>query len=166
VIASYGIQLRREGIATYRCLCSFVEACGLLTHRPRPSTSDRVTRTERPQTGRSWEDLDPESIHAQVLDRTLRLYEQQLWSSDRAQKYLHARGIPDDLARRHRLAYASGRTLVRHLSLRDNEMMLTIGAELGLVIEPPADNTLRACADSSSSTDSSSRSFAEGGLSG
>ena len=155
VIASYGIDLRREGNATYRCLCpfhrertpsfwidvrdpsnehfhcygecgahgdvltfvmeyekcSFVEACERLTNRPRPPTNDRVSRIERRPTSRSWEHLDPESIHAQVLDRTLRLYEQQLWSSDRAQNYLHARGIPDDLARRQRLGYASGRTL-------------------------------------------------------
>ena len=48
------------------------------------------------------------------------LYEQQLWSSERALSYLHIRAIPDDLARRQRLGYAIGRTLVRHLSGLDN----------------------------------------------
>src|SRR6478752_5476460 len=121
VIASYGIELRREGNATYRCLCpfnqehtpsfwidarditnehfycfgecgahgdvltfvmeyekcSFTEACERLTNRPRPATSDRTARTDRRPSGRSWEHLDPESIHAHVLDCTLHLYEQQ-----------------------------------------------------------------------------------------
>ena len=72
--------------------CSFREACERLSMRGKPPMVEPAPRMPAKSGGRRWEELAADSLEAQVLDRALRLYQDQLWSSRRAREYLKSRG--------------------------------------------------------------------------
>jgi DNA primase len=122
--------------------CSFQEACERLTTNGPPPTTEPAARAATQPAGRSWERLAAQSVEGDVLELALHFYEDQLWRSERALAYLHARAVRDDVARGHRLGYADGRTLVHHLRQASSgnaaQSALTVALDLGLVVERPS----------------------------
>jgi DNA primase len=118
--------------------CSFQEACERLSTRGRPPMVEPAPRMSATSAGRRWEELAADSVEAQVLDRALQVYQDQLWGSRRAREYLKTRGISEEVARQKRLGYADGHTLVPWLrgASADGQLLRT-AVELGLVLERP-----------------------------
>lgn len=122
--------------------CSFQEACERLGARaPAPGLwhSDGLP-DPRPR-GRSWEQLQAESAEADALDKAISLYEQQLWGNERALAYLRYRAIDEEVARKQRLGYADGRSLLAQLRTEragpDQPTPLELAINLGLVVQRP-----------------------------
>ena len=124
--------MEREG-------CSFVEACERLSTRGRPPMVEPVERIQRPQPERRWEQLAADSAEARVLDLAVQIYENELWQNTRAQAYLRRRAVSEEVARRQRLGYANGHSLLNWLKTdaRSAEL-LPVAVRLGLVLERPA----------------------------
>src|SRR5258708_38132358 len=93
--------------------CLFPEACERLSTRSRPPMLEPAHRATTRSSGRQWEQLEHGSAEADVLDLALHVFQDQLWLSRRAQDYLQARAIPEDVARVHRLGYADARAVRR-----------------------------------------------------
>ncbi len=123
--------MEREG-------CSFQEACERLSTRSRPPMLEPPRqRTSAPAGGRRWEDLPADSAEARVLDLALQVYQAELWRNARAQAYLRARAVPEDVARTQRLGYAAGGALLRWLRQESHADLLPVAVRLGLVQERP-----------------------------
>src|SRR6266581_1237998 len=95
--------------------CLFPEACERLSTRSRPPILDPAERVARHSSGRRWEQLEHGSAEADVLDLALHVFQEQLWQSRRAQDFLQARAVREDVARAQRLGYADGHALLRRL---------------------------------------------------
>jgi DNA primase len=121
--------------------CSFVEACERLSTRARPTLHEQAPRQPKlPEVPtRRWEDLASDCEEANVLELALRVYEDELWRSPRALAYLCRRAIPEQLARKQRLGYASGRALLGTLRAQKDRApeLLALAVTLGLVMERP-----------------------------
>src|SRR6266498_5602358 len=120
--------------------CSFVDACERLSTSGRPRVVEPVQRipTEKPP-GRRWEQLTTDSAEARVLELAVELYEKELWENARAQAYLRRRTVSEEVARRQRLGYANGRSLLNRLANgRSSAELLPVAVQLGLVLERPA----------------------------
>lgn len=124
--------MEREG-------CSFVEACERLSSRGRPPVVEPVQRKVIEKSpGRCWEQLAADSVEAHVLELAVQVYERELWQSSRAQAYLHRRGVLDEVARRQRLGYANGRSLLTWLKNDSSSAQyLAVAVHLGFVLERP-----------------------------
>ncbi len=119
--------------------CSFPEACEQLSTRARPPVLEPAQRAATHSGGRRWEELTADSVEAQVLDGALRVYQEQLGQSRRAQDYLRTRAVPDDVAGGQRLGYADGRALLQWLRRQaDDRDLLQVAVTLGLVLSLPA----------------------------
>jgi DNA primase len=119
-----------------REICSFQEACERLGARARPPTVEPSARTSARSDGRRWEEMAADSPEARVLDRALRVYQEQLWDNRRAQDYLRTRGVSEEVARTQRLGYADGRRLLRSLRFESTDkQVLEFAVDLGLVLE-------------------------------
>jgi DNA primase len=124
--------------------CSFIEACERLGERPRndrPAPRHQVEPPGSPPGGRSWEALDSRQPEGQLLERAVSLYEERLWTNERALAYVRRRAITEEVARKQRLGYADGHSLSRYLhSLTEHEGLLALALEVGLMVErPPSD---------------------------
>jgi DNA primase len=119
--------------------CSFVEACERLSTRGRPPVLEPVERIQRQHPERRWEQLAADSAEARVLDLAVQVYEHELWQNTRAQAYLHQRAVSEEVARRQRLGYANGHSLLNWLK-KDTRSAehLPVAVQLGLVLERPA----------------------------
>jgi DNA primase len=116
--------------------CSFLEACERLAERGRPSVRHVLGSRRSAPAGRCWEDIPSDSREGQVLDLASQVYQDGLVRRACARAYLRRRGVPDDLAAQQQLGYADGHTLLERLQ---QETLLEVGVELGLVLErPPA----------------------------
>jgi DNA primase len=118
--------------------CSFTEACERLDTRGRPPSLEPSPRASPTPVGRQWEQLAADSAEANLMERALRLYQEQLWESRRAQDYLRLRGVSEEVARAQCLGYADGHSLLHWLqqSSTDSEL-LRLAVALGLVLERP-----------------------------
>jgi DNA primase len=118
--------------------CSFQEACERLSAGGRSPMVETVHPIAVKPAGRCWEELAPESVEARVLELAVGVYEQALWQDTRALAYLRKRAIPEEVARKHRLGYANGRSLLEDLkSGSDSGRLLSVAVEVGLVLERP-----------------------------
>jgi DNA primase len=123
--------MQREG-------CLFQEACERLSTRGRPPLVEPTPHAATRSKGRRWEELDPNSAEAEVLEVALQVYEERLWLSRSAHAYLRTRAVPEELARAERLGYADGHALLQRLR-RDSPdgKLLQVAVALGLVLERP-----------------------------
>src|SRR6266542_4741138 len=119
--------------------CSFVEACERLSTRGRPPMVEPVQRIQRQHSERRWEQLSTDSAEARALELAVQIYENELWQNTRAQAYLHRRAVSEEVARKQRLGYANGHSLLDWLKkdTRSAEL-LPVAVQLGLVLERPA----------------------------
>ncbi len=95
--------------------CSFVEACERLSARGRPPMVEPVQRIQRQQPERRWEQLSTDSAEARALELAVQVYENELWQNTRAQAYLRQRAVSEEVARKQRLGYANGHSLLNWL---------------------------------------------------
>jgi DNA primase len=120
--------------------CSFQEACERLSTRGRYEVVEPAQRIRARAELRRWEQLSQDSVEARVLEMALGIYENKLWRNLRALAYLEERAVSEQVARRQRLGYANGRSLLERLSNRSDSAneLLTVAVQLGLVLERPA----------------------------
>ncbi len=118
--------------------CLFPEACERLSTRSRPPMLETAQRATTRSSGRRWEQLEHGSAEADVLDLALHVFQEQLWQSRRAQDFLQARAVREDVARAQRLGYADGHALLRRLRGESaDKQLLPIAIALGLVLARP-----------------------------
>src|SRR5262249_37927083 len=96
--------------------CSFVEACERLDARRWPKQSVQVHR-RGPVTkvAPCWETLAPDAPELHVLEMACDVFEERLWASERAVRYMQARAVREEVARKQRVGYADGRSLLARL---------------------------------------------------
>src|SRR5262249_17264788 len=85
-----------------------------------------------------WETLAPDAPELHVLEVACRVFEERLWESEHAVRYVRARAVPEEIARRQRIGYADGHSLLARLrgasgSAADGVALLEIADKIGLV---------------------------------
>jgi DNA primase len=124
--------------------CSFLEACERLVAGGRLSKVQTPAIVEPRKPARRWEALADDAPELHVLQVACEVFQERLWGSARALRYMRARAVREDVAHAQRIGYADGHSLLARLREATGRpeggtSLLEIADSVGLIAARPGE---------------------------